>query len=292
MATAFHGALLGGHSRGLHSGAHDTSLSSSAWSLLLHVRLVGPVSVGLLELVELLLLLVFYFLFDVLVSLKEFVVFDFSQLQSFIKISLQFFLKSIHLVLLLLDEFGLSSNDFLMSLLHVLFSLLGFKLLALLLDVMGLLILLLLSKIRLDFLLIQKCGAEFECERKLLLERLPIALNLLGMSIFKFTESLGILFLGLKKILVPLLVEFLILFDMSLLTLFFLLGLVAHEIVSCIIIILTLELSNSVFGHFGFNILALMLALFLVLFEDSDEVVDVFSVWLLIKYVVLFTFHL
>lgn len=268
--------LLLGHSRGLHSGAHDASLSGSSWSHLCDVCLVGPVSMGLLELVHLLLLLVLYFLFDVLVSLKKFVVFDLTQLQSFIEVSFQFLLKSVHLVLLLLDEFGLGSDDLLMSLLHVLFSLCSLKLLTFLLNIMGFLIFLLFGKIRLYLLLIQEHGTEFESQWKLFLEGLSIAFDLLGVSIFKFTKSLGILLLGLEEILVPLLVEFLILFDVSLLTFILLLGLITLEFSSGVLVVLTLELGNSVFGHFSFHILAFLFALFLVLLKHSDKIVDIF----------------
>ena len=135
LISALH--ILSSHSRGFHPEAHDTSLSGSSWSHLLNVRLVGPVSMGLLELVHLLLLLVLYFLFDVLVSLEKLVVFDLTQLQSFIEFFFQFFLESVHLVLLLLDELGLGSDDLLMSLLHVLFSLNRFQLLKFLLDIMS-----------------------------------------------------------------------------------------------------------------------------------------------------------
>jgi hypothetical protein len=58
------------------------------------------------------------------------------------------------------------------------------------------------------------------------------------MSIFKLTEGLSILFLGLKEIFVPLLVEFLVLFDMSLLTFLFLLGLVENEFLISPVVIL------------------------------------------------------
>ena len=45
-------------------------------------------------------LLVFDFLFNILISLKKFVVLGFSQLKSLIQISLELLLKSIHLILL------------------------------------------------------------------------------------------------------------------------------------------------------------------------------------------------
>lgn len=55
---------------------------------------------GFLKLNSLNVLLVFDFLFNILISLKKFVVLGFSQLKSLIQISLELLLKSIHLILL------------------------------------------------------------------------------------------------------------------------------------------------------------------------------------------------
>jgi len=87
---------------------------------------------------------------------------------------------------------------------------------------------------------------------------------------------LGIFFLGLEEILVPLLVEFLVLFDVSLFTFILLLGLITVEFTSGVLVVLTLKLGNSVFGHFGFHILALLFALFLMLLKHSDKIVNIF----------------
>jgi len=89
-----------------------------------------------LKLDSLNILLVFNFFFDVLISLEKFVVFSLSQLQSLVQVGLKFLLQSIHLILLLLNELGFSSNDFLVSFLHVLLSLLDLKFLGLLLHLM------------------------------------------------------------------------------------------------------------------------------------------------------------
>lgn len=62
------------------------------------------------------------------------------------------------------------------------------------------------------------------------------------MSILELTESLGVFLLGLEEILVPLLVEFLILFDVGLLAIFSLLGLVEDELVVAALVVLHLEL--------------------------------------------------
>ena len=79
--------------------------------------------IGLLELDPLNLLLVLNLFFDVLVSLEKLVVLGFSELQSFIEVALELLFERVHLVLLLLDELGLSSDDLLMSFLHVFFAL-------------------------------------------------------------------------------------------------------------------------------------------------------------------------
>ena len=58
---------------------------------------------GFLKLNSFNVLLVFDFLFNILISLKKFVVLGFSQLKSLIQISLELLLKSIHLILLSLN---------------------------------------------------------------------------------------------------------------------------------------------------------------------------------------------
>ena len=80
----------------------------------------------------------------------------------------------------------------------------------------------------------------FELEREFLLEHLSVLLDLLGVSILKGAKSLGVLLLGLKEIFVPLLVELLILLDMSSLALFLLLGLVEHQLLELLLVVLML----------------------------------------------------
>ena len=140
-----------------HSGCHDTLASSSLWSRILVLE-------RLLKLNSLDVLLVLNFFFDVLVSLQEFVVFSFSQLQSLVQVCFKLFLKGVHLVLLLLNELWLMCNNLLWPLLHVFFSLLSLKLLASNLNLMSFLILLLLCQTFLDLLHVQKLRAELECQ--------------------------------------------------------------------------------------------------------------------------------
>ena len=64
------------------------------------------------------------------------------------------------------------------------------------------------------------------------------------------------------------LVEFLILLDVSLLALLSLLSLVEDKLIVPAVIVLLLELGNTVLGHLGLHILALALAGLSMLFED------------------------
>lgn len=116
--------------------------------------------------------------------------------------------------------------------------------------------------------MVQELSAELEREWQLIAEDLSILLDLNGMSVLQLGKSLAVLFLGLKQIFIPLLVEFLILLDVSLLALFSLLSLVEDELVVPAVIVLLLELGNTVLGHLGLHILALALAGLSVLFED------------------------
>ena len=91
------------------------------------------------------------------------------------------------------------------------------------------------------------------------------------MSVLQFSQSLGILLLGLEQILVPLLIEFLVLFNMSLLTFLSLLSLVKDQLAEAPIIILLLKFGDTIFSHLGFDILALLLTGQTVIFKYSTN---------------------
>jgi hypothetical protein len=127
--TTHHGSL---HLRA-HAGSHHASLVGSARSRVVVLERT-------LELDTLNVLLVLNFLLDVLVALQKLVVLGLSELQALVKVGLKLLFERVHLILLLLDEFSLGSDNLLMSLLHVLLALFSLKLLASDLDLMGLLI--------------------------------------------------------------------------------------------------------------------------------------------------------
>ena len=113
-----------------------------------------------------------------------------------------------------------------------------------------------LGQVVLNLLHVQQFRAELESKWKFVTKDLSIALDLSSVPSLELTQSLSIFFLGLKQILVPLLVEFLVLFDVCLLALFTLLRLIENELLVSAVIVLLLELSNSVLGHLGLNILS------------------------------------
>lgn len=110
----------------------------------------------LLELDPLNVLLVLNFLLHILVPLQKFVVLGLPELKSLVQVGLKLLLECVHLVLLLLDELGLGSNDLLGAFLHVLLPLFGLQFLAPYLNLMCLLILFLLGQIHLDLLHIEQ----------------------------------------------------------------------------------------------------------------------------------------
>ena len=87
------------------------------------------------------------------------------------------------------------------------------------------------------------------------------------MTLFEFGKGLGIFFLGLEEVLVPLLVELLVLFDMSLLALFSLLRLVEDELLVPAIVILLLKLGNPILSHLSLHILPFTLTRLSVIFQ-------------------------
>jgi hypothetical protein len=95
----------------------------------------------------------------------------------------------------------------------------------------------------------------------------------------------------LEKVFVPLLVEFLVLLDMRLLALLTLLSLVENELLISAIVVLLLELDDTVLGHLGLNIFTFALTCVSVIFEDLNEILNIVRIWLLIESLLL-THHI
>ena len=71
------------------------------------------------------------------------------------------------------------------------------------------------------------------------------------MSLFQSFDGLLVFLLDLDQSLVPLVVEFLVLFNVRLFHLFSLLGLVVNQLFPLPLEVLQFQLLNSVLGHFG-----------------------------------------
>ena len=129
-------------------------------------------------------------------------------------------------------------------------------------------LLLLLSHTGLHLLLVKELTAVLELEWEFFLENLSVLFDFLGVSILKGAKSLSILLLGLEEILIPLLVELLILLDVSLFALFLLLCLVEDKLLTLLLVILMLQLLQSFLSHLGLNVFALGFAIVSMLIEN------------------------
>jgi hypothetical protein len=129
----------------------------------------------------------------------------------------------------------------------------------------------LLGHTGLHLLLVKELAAVLELEWELLLKNLSVLLDFLGVSIFEGAKSLSILLLSLQQVFIPLLVELLILLDMSLFALLLLLSLVEDELLELLLVILMLKFLQSLLGHLGLNVFALSLAIVSVLVENLPK---------------------
>ena len=128
-----------------------------------------------------------------------------------------------------------------------------------------------LGHARLHLLLVQQLAAMLELEWKFLLKHLSILFDLLSVSILKGTKGLGVLLLSLEKVLVPLLIELLVLLNMSLFAILLLLGLVENELLQFLLVVLVLQFLKSFLCHFGFHVFALSFTVVPVLIENLPE---------------------
>ena len=105
----------------------------------------------LLQLVALKRLLVLELLLSILVPLQDLGVFNFTQLQAIVHLAFELLAQGVHLVLLLLHQFGFSRKDLFVAGFHMLLSLLLLHLVGTLLNLMSLLVILLFGQVLLDF---------------------------------------------------------------------------------------------------------------------------------------------
>ena len=88
------------------------------------------------------------------------------------------------------------------------------------------------------------------------------------MAVLKLAKGLTVFLLSLQQVLIPLLVELLILLDMCLFAFFSLLSLIEDEFLHPAVVILLLQLRDTVLCHFGLNVFALLLTSQSVILKD------------------------
>jgi len=169
----------------------------------------------LLQLVALERLRVFNLFLGVLVGLQDLVVLLLALLQILVHLVFELLAQGTHLILLLLHEFGLGCQDLLVSCLHVRVALFLFELVCALLYLMSLLIILLLGQVCLDLAHVQELSGEFECHWESLFELRAILLELSCMVGLKLLNLGLVLLLSFRKDVVPMLIELLVLLDVS-----------------------------------------------------------------------------
>ena len=125
---------------------------------------------------------------------------------------------------------------------------------------MGLLVVLLLGEVGLDLAQVQQLGALLELGGQLLLERLPVLLEFLGVLVLEGEYLVLVLLLRVFELLVPVLVELLVLFNVRLLALLALLLVHKDHLLHLAGVLLFLELRNPIFGHLRLHIATLLLA--------------------------------
>lgn len=207
--------------------------------------------------------------------------FNLTLLQTLVHSQFEPLFVSSHLISLFVHELGLRGEDLLMTCVNVLLSLLFLEIVYTALDLVSLLIVLLLCQVCLDLLKIEQLGRCLECIG-FLLESAPVVLQFFGMTFIHGIQLILISLAQIKQLLVPVGVEFLILFDMRLLAFLTLLLMSERHLLHLALEVLLLELSDAVLGHLCLNVASLSLALDAELFSIFDELCDVFSVHLLI----------
>ena len=238
--------------------------------------------VSLLHLDALQVLLVLNLLLLVLVALQKLVVVALAHLKALGHAGLKLLLKCIHLILLLLEKFGLSGENLSVSLLHVSLTFLVLHLVGLLLHLVSILVLLLTGQVLLDLLQVEQLSGQFKCHRQRVFEVFSVLLQLLGMFVLESDLLLLIVLLCFLELAVPVFVELLVLLDVCLLALLSLLCLVKQKFLASALVILLLQLSHAILGHLGLDVPTFGLTRLTVLLHGLDELLDVFRVNLVV----------
>ena len=114
---------------------------------------------------------------------------------------------------------------------------------------MRVLIVLLLGQIRLNLAQVEQLSRELESQGQRLLQLLAILFQAFSVQVLNIHNFLLIFVLSLLKLFVPMLVELLVLLNVSSLALFSLLLVIEEHFLHFKVVLLLFQLSNSVLGH-------------------------------------------
>ena len=114
---------------------------------------------------------------------------------------------------------------------------------------MRVLIVLLLGQIRLDLAQVEQLSRELESQGQRLFQLLAILFQAFSVQVLNIHNFLLIFVLSLLKLFVPMLVELLVLLNVSSLALFSLLLVIEEHFLHFKVVLLLFQLSNSVLGH-------------------------------------------
>jgi len=198
-------------------------------------------------------LFIFHFLLDIRISLEHICVVFISISEKFNLRSFSFLLLEVHFFTMLKDQLGLSCNHLSSSFVYVLHSFFLFEFGAGLLYFICLVIFLLFCQILLNLNPIQQFWAVFEL-KWLIHFSLSHCFKLHDMFILILLVYLLISLLSLKQNVIPLLVEILILFDMSVFSMITVFILSLNEFIPSSVVILSFKLCNPIIGYLCFNV--------------------------------------
>lgn len=147
---------------------------------------------------------------------------------------------------------------------------------------MGLLIILLSGHLLLDLAEVEELSGLLVLGGQGALQVLAVLLEVLRVLLFHGQNLVLVVLLGLLKLIVPVLVEVLVLFDVRLLALLTLLLMHEDEFLLGAVKLLFLELGNPVLGHFSLHVATLAFARGTVLLHRRNEFLDVIRINLVI----------
>lgn len=159
--------------------------------------------------------------------------------------------ERVHFVLLLLHKLGLGCKNLFVAIFHVLLTLSCLNFIGALLHLVSFLIVLLLGEVSLNLAHVEQLGRLLERQRKCLFQFSSVVLQLLGVSHLEFLNLLLVFLLRLRENPVVMLIELLVLLNVSLLDFFLTLLVREDELLVLHVKFLLFEFEDTVLSHFS-----------------------------------------